>query len=274
MAFFGFGAEKIDKDKIYTVEIEKVVANPYQPRKEFDTEAINELCLSIKQFGILQPLLVRKKKDTYELIAGERRLKAATQAGLQEVPVIIKEMTDDDSAVVALIENLQRRDLSFMEEANAFHQLVNVPGMTQEMLAERIGKNQSTIANKMRLLKLADPVKRLISEHNLTERHARALLKLPHEQAQLEVLDQIIEKNLNVKDSEELIEQYLSNSYAEEKVPKRKKKAVRSIVSKDVRLFLNTINQALDTMKSSGIAAVSEKKEFDDHIEYSIIIPK
>lgn len=271
MAIFRFGTDKMEKDRVYQVDITKIQTNPYQPRKVFDPQAIEELRLSIQQFGVLQPLLVRRVGEDYELIAGERRLRAAKSAGLTEVPVIFREMSDDDSAVVALIENLQRSDLSFLEEASAFYQLIHIHGMTQEAIAGRIGKNQSTVANKLRLLKLSDAVQALLAENNLTERHARALLKLSDETTQLEVVRRVVAQKLTVQQTEALIEE-LANEKKEPKAkPKRKKPLV---FSKDVRLFVNTINQALETMRKSGVEALAESEEYEDRIEYTIIIPK
>ena len=259
------------EDKVYYVPIEKIVPNPYQPRRVFDRTSIDELCLSIRQYGILQPLLVRKVDDVYELIAGERRLKAAGQAGLKEIPVILKQFDETDAAVVALIENLQRRDLSYWEEAKAFDTLIRVHGMTQEMIADRVGKNQSTVANKLRLLRLSETVKRQLVMNKLSERHARALLRLHDETIQLEILNEIVTKNLNVQETEKLVEKAL---LACQKKEMQKKKEAKLGISKDLRLFFNTINKAIESMKQAGVMARAEKTDHENYIKYSIIIPK
>ncbi|MDY4976542.1 MAG: nucleoid occlusion protein [Clostridia bacterium] len=259
------------EDKVYYVPIEKIVPNPYQPRRVFDRTSIDELCLSVRQYGILQPLLVRKMEDCYELIAGERRLKAAGQAGLKEIPVIIKQFDETDAAVVALIENVQRRDLSYWEEAKAFDTLIRVHGMTQEMIADRVGKNQSTIANKLRLLRLSESVKRQLVINKLSERHARALLRLHDEEVQLEILNEVISKSLNVQETEKLVEKALLS--CQKKEMKQKKEAKLGI-TKDLRLFFNTVNKAIDSMKQAGVMARTEKTDYENYIKYSIIIPK
>lgn len=259
------------EDKVYYVPIEKIVPNPYQPRRIFDRTSIDELSLSIRQYGVLQPLLVRKAEENYELIAGERRLKAAKQAGLKEVPIIIKQFDETDAAVVALIENVQRRDLSYWEEAKAFDTLIRVHGMTQEMIADRVGKNQSTVANKLRLLRLSETVKRQLVMNKLSERHARALLRLHDETVQLKVLHEIIEKNLNVQDTEKIVEKAL---LACQKKEMQQKKEAKLGFTKDLRLFFNTINKAIDSMKQAGVMARTEKTDHESYIKYSIIIPK
>lgn len=259
------------EDKVHYISTDQIVPSPYQPRRVFDRTSIDELCLSIRQYGILQPLLVRKTLDGYELIAGERRLKAAKQAGLHEVPVIIKQFDEKDTAVVALIENVQRSNLSYWEEAAAFDTLIRVHGMTQEMIADRVGKNQSTIANKLRLLRLNEGVKRQLVIHQLSERHARALLKIHDEEVQLKLLQEIIEKNLNVKETEKIVEKALLSCQKKEM---QKKKETKVGFTKDLRLFFNTINKAVDSMKQAGVMARAEKTDHEDYIKYSIIIPK
>ena len=192
------GSERGEKQKeINYVDIEKIRPNPYQPRKKFNKISLEELCESIKQYGVIQPINVRKiSVNMYELVAGERRLRAATMAGLVKVPCIVINIDDNDSAVLALIENLQREDLSYMEEAEGYNNLLNEHGFTQEELAKKVGKSQSTIANKIRLLKLPPLVKKILADNNLTERHARSLLKLHDEQLQLKVLKKVCEKVL------------------------------------------------------------------------------
>lgn len=261
----------LPKDNITQIPADKILPNPFQPRKNFDGPALEEMSQSIKQYGILQPITVRKVSPTlYELIAGERRLRAAKHAGLEKIPAIVVEMSDSDSAAVALVENLQRQDLSFMEEAEAYSALIAIHGFTQEQIAAKLGKNQSTIANKLRLLRLPESVKMAIGEHNLTERHARALLRIPDEDKQLEALKKICDNSYNVSETDAYIDKLLSTK--QEPAPKPVPK--RTGIMKDVRIFMNTINRAVSVMVESGISAVSQQTEFDDYYEYIIKIPK
>lgn len=268
--------EKKDELKNITyLNIDNVRPNPYQPRKQFSKAALEELCESIKQYGVIQPINVRKiSTNHYELVAGERRLRAAIMAGLKEIPSIIVNVNDNDSAVMALIENLQREDLNYMEEAEGYNNLINDHGFTQEELAQKISKSQSTIANKIRLLRLPPMVKKILSDNSLTERHARALLKLHDEQLQLKVLKLVCEKGLNVKKTEELveraIEKYSRQEKEKEKVPERK--FTRAI--KDIRIFVNTIRQAIDLMKKSGVNAKAAQLDRGEYVEFIIRIPK
>ena len=268
--------EKKDEPRNITyLTIDNVRPNPYQPRKQFSKAALEELCESIKQYGVIQPINVRRiSTNHYELVAGERRLRAATMAGLKEIPSIIVNVNDNDSAVMALIENLQREDLNYMEEAEGYNNLINDHGFTQEELAQKISKSQSTIANKIRLLRLPPMVKKILSDNSLTERHARALLKLHDEQLQLKVLKLVCEKGLNVKKTEELveraIEKYSRQEKEKEKVPERK--FTRAI--KDIRIFVNTIRQAIDLMKKSGVNAKAAQLDRGEYVEFIIRIPK
>ncbi|EGD47669.1 parB-like partition protein [Ruminiclostridium papyrosolvens DSM 2782] len=266
--------KKEDQKNITYVGIDHIRPNPYQPRKQFNKMALEELCDSIKQYGVLQPINVRRlSHGTYELVAGERRLRAATMAGLQEIPAIIINVDDNDSAVMALIENLQREDLSYMEEAEGYSNLINEHGFTQEELAQKIGKSQSTIANKIRLLKLSPLIKKILSDNNLTERHARALLKLHDEQLQLKVLRLVCERGLNVKKTEELVERaidkYSKNIKQRTTSEKKMTKAI-----KDVRIFVNTIKQAIDIMRQSGVNAKAAQVDRGEYIEFVVRVPK
>ena len=195
--------------KIEHVAIDRVIPNPYQPRKVFSDAALQELADSILEHGLMQPITVRMIGNSYELIAGERRLKASKLAGLETIPAVIVEVTTKDSAVLALIENLQSENLNFLEESQAYHKIMQDYGYTQQELAATLGKNQSTVANKLRVLKLSPMVQKLLVENNLTERHARALLKLPNEEYQLMALEKVIKQELNVKRTEQIIEQML-----------------------------------------------------------------
>ena len=261
----------LPKDNIAQIPVDKILPNPFQPRKNFDGPALEEMSQSIRQYGILQPITVRKVSPTlYELVAGERRLRAAKHAGLEKIPAIVVEMSDSDSAAVALVENLQRQDLSFMEEAEAYSALIAIHGFTQEQIAAKLGKNQSTIANKLRLLRLPESVKASLVEHNLTERHARALLRIPDEDKQLEALKKICDNSYNVSETDAYIDKLLEAK----KEPELKVVPKRTGIMKDVRIFMNTINRAVSVMIESGISAVSQQTEFDDYYEYVIKIPK
>jgi ParB-like partition proteins len=250
------------------VSVDLILPNVYQPRKHFDEESLEELAQSINTYGIIQPLSVRKLgEDKYELVAGERRLRAAKKAGLTKVPAIIVDITDRESAAIALLENLQRENLSFLEEADAYYNLIKDHSYTQEKLAELIGKKQSTIANKIRLLKLESEIRYMLLENNLTERHARAMLKLPTIELQKKVLNVVIKKSLNVKKTEEFIEKELS------KIVENKsgtgKKRIKGIFSPKV--YINTVKQVFDKY---GLSVEYKSKDLDDKIEITITIPK
>lgn len=250
------------------VSVDLILPNVYQPRKHFDEESLEELAQSINTYGIIQPLSIRKLgEDRYELVAGERRLRAAKKAGLTEVPAIIVDITDRESAAIALLENLQRENLSFLEEAEAYYNLIKDHSYTQEKLAELIGKKQSTIANKIRLLKLETAIRNILLENNLTERHARALLKLPTCDLQKKVLNIIIKKSLNVKKTEELIEKELSKIIKDKNSTGRKR--IKGIFSPKV--YINTVKQVFDKY---GLSAEYKSKDLDDKIEITITIPK
>ncbi|MBL4938405.1 nucleoid occlusion protein [Clostridium sp. YIM B02515] len=243
--------------------------NIYQPRKHFNEETIDELAQSIKVYGIIQPLSVRKlSTDRYELVAGERRLRAAKKLGLSEVPAILIDITDKDSAAIALLENLQREDLNFIEEAEAYYNLIKDHSYTQEQLAEVIGKKQSTIANKIRLLKLDSEIRNTLLENKLTERHARALLKLPTPELQKKILSIVISKGLNVKKTEEIIEKELLRITHQE-VAADGKKRIKGVFSPKV--YINTVRQVFDKY---GIEAQYASKDLEDCIEITVKIPK
>ncbi|QQY80906.1 nucleoid occlusion protein [Keratinibaculum paraultunense] len=262
---------KNEQPEIKYIPIESIRPNPYQPRKDFNKKALEELSQSIKTFGLIQPISVRKIQDeTYELIAGERRLRASELANLEEVPAIIVDYKDNESAMVALVENLQREDLNFIEEAEGYNNLIIDHGFTQQQLAERLGKSQSTIANKLRLLKLPEDIQKDLIEHNLTERHGRALLKLPDEQLKREVLDKIIKNELNVNKTEKLVNEILDD-LTKEKVEEQKP-SVKGLIS--MRIYLNTIKNAYTAIKESGIDAKYDEKDKGDFVEVTIQIPK
>lgn len=259
-----FGKEK-QVNRVISIHINEIFPNPNQPRTEFNEQELQQLSDSIRVNGLLQPLTVRKNVyQQYELISGERRLRASKLAGLTEIPAIVVDTDERQSAIFALIENIQRADLNFFEEAIAIKNLISEWNITQEEASERLGKAQSTLANKLRLLKLGSEEQQMILQNGLTERHARALLKINDEKKRTQALIHIVEKKMNVVQAETFIEQLLSE-------PKPEKK--RILIIKDVRLFINTINKALDTMKRAGIKAEAEKKQDDEFIEYVVRIP-
>jgi ParB family chromosome partitioning protein len=263
---FGF-SPKIDTSRVVSIAIQNINPNPNQPRKHFDTEQLEGLAESIKHNGILQPLTVRNLNDgSYELVAGERRLRASRIAGLTHVPCIEVVLTDSQSTVLALLENIQREDLHFFEEAEGYASLIEICGLKQEEIASHIGKNQSSIANKLRLLKLGFKEREMIVESNLTERHARALLKLD-DSKRAACIQTINARKLNVAETEFLIEQLISPF-------DEKKKQTKVAVFKDVRLFINTIGNAINVMKKAGIDAVAEKRENEEYLEYTVRIFK
>ncbi len=256
--------------EVKNIPINLIRPNTYQPRKKFNNDTIIELSQSIREYGVLQPISVRKNGSSYyELVAGERRLRASQLAGLTEIPAIVVDMSDTESAVIALIENLQREDLDFIEEAEGYYNLIKDHGFTQDELARRIGKRQSTIANKLRILKLSDSVKSMIVKEGLTERHARALLKLPQEELQLKVIDDVIKGGLNVKKTEDLIDSQLKKMT--NNVNNKTEKKMKFKWSINPRVIVNTLKQIMD---KNGIKAEYSHKEKDDCMEIIVRIPK
>jgi len=262
----------LNVNDVQHILVDEIIPNPYQPRKTFSEEALQDLAASIKEFGVIQPLLVRRVATGYELVAGERRLRASKLAGLTEVPAIVKELTDKEMAELAMIENLQREDLHYLEEAEGFQQLIANFDFTQEELAKRMGKNQSTIANKLRLLKLSPQVRAVLMEEELTERHARALLKVEDVQLQMDILDAIRQKGLNVRETEALIQGILDD-ISREMAKKAPRQNVVKII-KDVRIFLNTINNVVGEMKKTGLNIKVDQDQDDDYITVKLLIPK
>lgn len=273
------------RDYITEIPTNKIKANPYQPRKEFSRSALYDLANSIKEYGILQPITVRpiRGEQTYELIAGERRLRAAKIAGLSVVPAIVYNAGGNDSAVLALIENLQRENLSFMEEAEGYYTLLIDHGMTQEELARKVGKSQSSIANKVRLLKLPPMVKKILCDNKLSERHARALLRITDEQLQLKALKVICEKHCSVKEAENVIDKLAEKYNAEimehgylvpvKPAQKVKNSSVKFVI-KDIKIFVNTIKETISILKRSGVEAKAAQFDRGDYFEFVVRIPK
>lgn len=258
-------------EDIKYINVDNIKPNPYQPRKTFSKRALEELAESIKSYGIIQPLSVRNiGQDSFELVAGERRLRASKLAKLKEVPAIIVNLRDQDSAVMALIENLQREDLNFIEESEGYYNLINDHGFTQQELAQKVGKNQSTIANKLRILRLPNEVKKLLLENNLSERHGRALLKLPDEELQLDILNKVIKNDLTVKKTENLIKDTLEELTKPEET--EHKQSIKSRIN--FKIYLNTLKNAYNAIKESGVNAEFEQKDKGDFIEVLVKIPK
>lgn len=260
-------ATDADKPKIVSIPLYMIAPNPNQPRKYFDSASMEDLKNSILEYGLIQPITVRRKSGEYELIAGERRFRAAQMAGLEEIPAVIIEADNDKSAILALLENLQREDLSFFEVAESYKALIRDQGLTQTELASKVGKSQASVANKMRLLRLAPLVKKLIRDYDLSERHARALLLAGDEEKQLEAVKIVCRDNLNVTQTEELIR----NMNASKIKPIDE---LRVTTAKDVKVFKNTVTRAVSMMKKSGIDAQLEENSFDWGTEYIIKIKK
>ncbi|MEN2766792.1 nucleoid occlusion protein [Ornithinibacillus xuwenensis] len=262
--------ESYHPDEVIQLPVKQIQPNRYQPRSIFNEEKITELAKTINTHGIIQPIVVRKiDNEHYEIIAGERRWRAVQLLGWENVSAIVRDMNDTQTASVALIENLQREELTVIEEAVAYAKLLELQGLTQEALAQRLGKNQSTIANKLRLLKLPEPVQQALLSKQITERHARALIKLKEEPVQLKLLQEIIEHELNVKQTEERIENLNSTN----EKPKRKKPVLKGI-NKDIRIAMNTIRQSLNMVSDTGIDIESDEQDLDDYYQITIKIPK
>ncbi|MBQ2903418.1 MAG: ParB/RepB/Spo0J family partition protein [Clostridia bacterium] len=253
--------------QIILIPQEEIYPNPNQPRKRFDFDELEGLAQSIRQNGIIQPIAVRiNTKGEYELISGERRLRASRLVGITQIPCIIMDASDDKSALFALLENMQRSDLGFFEEAQAIEKLIVDFGMSRDDVCKKLGKAPPTISNKLRLLRLPEEIRLKIIQENLSERHARALLKLTSVSQMERAMSIIAEKRLNVAESERLISQIMTNDSRRRQPPVK--------LFKDVRIFVNTLNHAVDTMRRAGIEADSAKSETDEYIEYIVRIPK
>ncbi|OZM56571.1 nucleoid occlusion protein [Lottiidibacillus patelloidae] len=258
--------EKIGNEEVKELLISEIVPNRYQPRTVFDDDKIEDLSQTIKTHGIIQPIVVRKIDDKFEIIAGERRFRAVTKLGWEKIPAIIKDFDDKQTASVALIENIQREELSAFEEALAYDKLLKLHGLTQEALAQRLGKGQSTIANKLRLLKLPQLIQDAILSKKISERHARALIPLKETELQEKVLGEILEKHLNVKQTEDRVKQLTEK--------KEKPKQKRRAFSRDTRLAINTVRQSIGMVKQTGLSINTDEEEFEDFYQFTIKIPK
>ena len=268
-----FSMDKSECNTLEIIPVDYIRPNPYQPRRVFSEESINELAHSIKQYGLLQPITVRKLNHNYfEIIAGERRWRAVCRAGFTHIKAVVQPAIDEDSAMIALIENLEREDLHFFEEAEGYLSLMREHGLTQEELARRLGKNQSTVANKMRILKLPQSVKELVCTYKLSERHARALLRLHNEDAQLKLIKDIKQRNLSVKLTEELVEKTLSKLYGEEPSEICSQHVV--CIMRDYRIYLNTIKKALSRIKKAGVKVSYQACESKDKVSINIELAK
>jgi ParB family chromosome partitioning protein len=266
---FGLAVEKHEVEEVKLLAVTSIVANRYQPRTVFDDDKISELSQTIKTHGIIQPIVVREYEEgKYEIIAGERRWRACCLLGLEEIPAIVRNLNDTQSASVALIENLQRENLTSIEEAIAYQRLLDLHSLTQESLAQRLGKGQSTVANKLRLLHLPEECHEALKKRLITERHARALLMLKDPELQKVFLLDIIEKNLNVKQTEDKVDQFFNKKEV------TKKKQVRRAFSRDMRIAMNTIRQSVDMVIKTGLNIETDEKEHDDYYEFTIKIPK
>lgn len=276
--FFG-GSEKTElkaseenfQESVEQVQIDLIVPNKYQPRTVFSEEKIEELARTIHTHGVIQPIVIRTAGEgRYEIIAGERRYRAMKSLGWTEVPAIIRELDDKETASIALIENLQREELTPIEEAYAYEQLLELHALTQEALAQRLGKGQSTIANKLRLLKLPEEIQMAIMEKKISERHARALIALKNHDLQIELCNVVIEEHLNVKQLEARIAEIINPPEKEQK----EKRPRRKSVSRDVRIALNTIKQSLSLVSKSGIHLQTEEEDSEDYYQITVKIPK
>jgi len=257
----------METGRVVHLPVQSIRPNPSQPRKVFDPAGLQELAASILQYGVLQPLTVRRRDNGYELVAGERRLRAARLAGLSEVPCIVMALDEEQSGMLALVENLQRRDLDFIEEAEGLARLMRLYGLSQEQAAMRVGKSQSAVANKLRLLRHSPKVLEALRTHHLSERHARALLKLPSEQERLDVIQVIVERELNVAKTEQYIDRLVESK-------QRTARTIKGFVLRDVRVFLNTVNHNLEIIRSAGIDADCGQEETENEIVLTIRIPK
>ncbi len=259
--------EEVKQEEVRQLLVSEIVPNRFQPRTVFDDERIAELAQTIRTHGIIQPIVVRERDGKFELIAGERRWRAVTKLGWEKIPAIVKEFNDSQTASIALIENLQREGLTAIEEAIAYAKLIEIHGLTQESLAQRLGKGQSTIANKLRLLHLPSSVQDAILERKITERHARALIVLKNNEWQEQLLTEIIEQGLNVKQTEERVKRKLEGT------PK-KKQPQKKAFSKDMRIAMNTIRQSVDMVVKSGLSIDTAEEEHEDFYQFTIRIPK
>lgn len=262
-----FITEQSAQPQVIMVPLEKIEANPQQPRKIFKDEGMEELTGSIKEYGVLQPIILKDEKERYTIIAGERRYRAAQLAGLEKIPAIIKTMETKEAALIALVENVQREDLNFLEEARAYKKLMDDFNLTQGEIAEKVNKRQSTISNKIRVLSLPEDIQEQLVDNRLTERHARALLKLKDDEDRKQVMERIVANGLNVKQTEKLIEDVLTKK--EEALRKRRKVNYISY-----KIYLNTIRKAFNQIKEMENDVKMSQEDKGDFLEVKILLPK
>ncbi|MBR5319805.1 MAG: nucleoid occlusion protein [Peptococcaceae bacterium] len=263
--------EENKSETILELSIADIQPNPFQPRLYFDPTQLEELASSIREYGVLQPVIVRVVDGRYQLVSGERRFRASRLAEKETIPALVRQLSDREVAEMALIENLQREDLNYFEEAEGYARLIQEFQITQEEVARKMGKSQPTIANKLRLLQISERVRREISVDVITERHVRSLLKLKNEDQQLDVLHRIYEKNLNVRQTDDYIETLL---IAEEKNIREQKKKKMMKAIKDMKIFVNTIKGTVKTIQDAGMPAEIIENENDDYMEVVIRLPK
>lgn len=260
-------------NQITNIAVGKIKPNPYQPRRIFVRKSLEELSKSIRNFGNLQPISVRKiSEDNYELIAGERRLRATELARLEDIPALVIDEKDKNSETLVLLENLKREDINFIEESECYHSLIKDHDFTQQELAEKLGKSQSTIANKLRILKLPTDIKHGLITSSLTERHARAMLRLPNEELQNVVLEKIIKNELTVKKTDDLIDDIIKDITLQEEKKHKTKQIIKNSMS--FKIYVNTIKNAYTAIKENGVNAIYDEKDLGDCIEITVKIPK
>ncbi len=263
--------EQKQGEAIMELSIAEIQPNPFQPRLYFDPAQLEELSNSIREYGVLQPVIVRLVDGKYQLVSGERRFRASMLAGKESIPALIRQLSDREVAEMALIENLQREDLNYFEEAEGYARLIQEFQITQEEVAKKMGKSQPTIANKLRLLQISQRVRKEISVDVITERHVRSLLKLKNEEQQLDVLNRIYKNNLNVRQTDDLIENVLIAE--EENIREQKKKKMMKAI-KDMKIFVNTIKGTVKTIQDAGMPAEISESENDEYLEVVIRLPK
>jgi len=277
--FFGSGEKEIAATKqtaeqyedVLKIPLKSIVPNRFQPRTVFDESKIEELARTIHTHGVIQPIVVRQMEDgNYEIIAGERRFRAMTKLEWKDVPAIVRNLSDKETASIALIENLQREELTAIEEALAYQKLLELHELTQEALAQRLGKGQSTVANKLRLLKLPQVIQDSILKREISERHARALMPIKDEEKQINLFHEVVTQQYNVKQLEKKVEEILNPPVVEGKKEKPKRKAV----SRDVRIALNTLRQSFAMVAKTGIKMETEEEELEDFYQITVKIPK
>ncbi len=265
---FALSESELATDTVLAIDLEKISPNPFQPRREIAEDKIDELAQSIKACGLIQPVVVRRAGDGYQLVVGERRFLACRKLGWKKISAAVQTLSDNAMATIALIENLQRENLNFIEEAMGYISLMKNFNFTQEVLAQRLGKSQSTIANKIRLLKLSEAVREKLLENGLSERHARALLRIASEEEQLETIHEISERGLTVMQAEKRIEKI-----TEAQSSGNKRKKAKPII-RDMRIVLNTIREAVAMIRSSGLYPDVDETIEEDYIEVTIRLTK